>query len=71
MEVVNSEIIPKHYGGELVDGNNDPKCAEKICYGGKIPSEFYLTKQPSIESISSEIEKIESEFSAVILKENV
>lgn len=71
LELVNPEILPKHYGGELVDGNDDPRCAAKICYGGKIPAEFYLTKQPSVESISAEIEKIETEFNAVILKENV
>lgn len=71
LEIVNTEILPKHYGGDLVDSNDDPRCPEKICYGGKIPAEFYLSKQPSVESISAELEKIESEFNAVILKENV
>uniref|UniRef100_A0A336MT74 CSON000932 protein n=1 Tax=Culicoides sonorensis TaxID=179676 RepID=A0A336MT74_CULSO len=76
LELVDPKILPKHYGGELVDSNGDSMCAEKICYGGKIPAEFYLTKNPSMDSISAEIEKIElekieTEFNAVISKENV
>ncbi|XP_063701542.1 SEC14-like protein 4 [Culicoides brevitarsis] len=71
MEVIPKEILPKHYGGLRVDANDDPRCAANICYGGKIPSEFYMTKQPSIDSLSAELENLETEFNAVILKENV
>lgn len=29
-DLVNKEILPKHYGGELVDEEDDPKCAKMV-----------------------------------------
>lgn len=38
------EILPKHYGGNLVDPDGDPKCPSKIRPGGKIPKSCYTNK---------------------------
>lgn len=41
----------------------------QICYGGKIPTDWYLSRQNSIDLMESDIDKIESEVKAVILSE--
>lgn len=37
--------LPKHYGGDLVDPDGDPRCPSKIKLGGKVPKSFYNNKQ--------------------------
>lgn len=41
---VDESQLPVHYGGTMTGPNDDPKCADKICWGGKVPTELY-TKQ--------------------------
>ncbi|XP_038056122.1 SEC14-like protein 2 [Patiria miniata] len=41
LEVISADQLPQHYGGTAID-NGDPKCSEKIRYGGKVPKSYYL-----------------------------
>ncbi|XP_062513834.1 SEC14-like protein 2 isoform X2 [Corticium candelabrum] len=36
--------LPEYYGGKCRDANDDPKCAEHICYGGDIPHSYYSSQ---------------------------
>lgn len=67
LELIDEDLLPEYFGGKRVDENGDPKCSEIICYGGKIPTDWYLTKQSSFDSVNSELDKLESEVNAVIL----
>lgn len=35
MERVESSSLPAYFGGELTDKEGNPKCLDKICWGGK------------------------------------
>lgn len=35
LERVDAKNLPQYFGGELVDSKGDPKCSEKIKWGGK------------------------------------
>lgn len=35
LERVDPSNLPKYYGGELTDSDGNPKCLEKIKWGGK------------------------------------
>ncbi|KAF5273986.1 hypothetical protein FQA39_LY01102 [Lamprigera yunnana] len=36
------EILPKYYGGDLIDADGDEKCSSKIRPGGKIPEKYFV-----------------------------
>ncbi|KOC67182.1 SEC14-like protein 2 [Habropoda laboriosa] len=35
--------VPAYFGGTLKDPDGNPKCGTKICLGGKVPKEMYVT----------------------------
>jgi hypothetical protein len=35
LERVEKSALPKYFGGDLVDSDGNPKCFEKICWGGE------------------------------------
>ncbi|XP_060655347.1 SEC14-like protein 2 [Drosophila nasuta] len=39
---VDAKIIPKSWGGELVDKLGDPQCKSLMIWGGKLPEELYI-----------------------------
>ncbi|XP_034102709.1 SEC14-like protein 2 [Drosophila albomicans] len=39
---VDPKIIPKSWGGELVDKLGDPQCKSLMIWGGKLPEELYI-----------------------------
>jgi len=41
LKYVDPDVLPVHYGGNLVDEKNDPKCETKICFTSKIPKDLY------------------------------
>lgn len=43
LERIDPSVLPKYYGGEMTDPDGNPKCLEKICWGGKVPKELYRT----------------------------
>lgn len=55
---VDKANIPKYYGGEMVDENGDPKCASKICWGGKVPEELYTKQNDDNSSNKSFLESV-------------
>lgn len=67
LELIDDDMLPHSLGGKLIDENGDPKCSQMICYGGKIPADWYLSKQSSFDSVNSELDKLESEVNVVIL----
>lgn len=40
-EHISPEILPKYYGGDLVDPDGDEKCPSQIRQGGKVPESYY------------------------------
>ena len=43
LERVDSSNLPAYYGGSLTDADGNPKCLEKcVCWGGRVPKEFYI-----------------------------
>lgn len=53
LERVDSSNLPAYYGGTLTDADGNPKCLEKIIWGGKVPKEFYISKEDTFNSNSS------------------
>lgn len=54
LERVDSSNLPAYYGGSLTDADGNPKCLEKcVCWGGRVPKEFYTTKESTFNSNSS------------------
>ncbi|CRK92712.1 CLUMA_CG006247, isoform A [Clunio marinus] len=53
LERIDETNLPKYYGGALTDKDGNPKCLEKICWGGKIPKEFYISSEANYNSSSS------------------
>ncbi|KAH8302644.1 hypothetical protein KR044_009257, partial [Drosophila immigrans] len=39
---VDAKILPKSWGGELVDKLGDPQCKSLMVWGGKLPTELYV-----------------------------
>lgn len=50
---VDPENLPAHFGGTLKDSDGNPKCHEKICWGGKIPKEFYTSEESSFNGTTT------------------
>lgn len=44
-EFIHPDQLPVHYGGKALDEYGDAKCRSKICFGGKIPSSYYLNQE--------------------------
>ena len=38
-------ILPIYWGGQRKDADGDPKCPSVVCFGGKIPEEYYIKKK--------------------------
>ncbi|CAO1334850.1 unnamed protein product [Diamesa tonsa] len=53
LERMDSSNFPAYYGGTLTDADGNPKCLEKIIWGGKVPKEFYISKEDTFNSNSS------------------
>lgn len=53
LERVDRSNLPAYYGGTLTDADGNPKCLEKIIWGGKVPKEFYISKEDTFNSNSS------------------
>ncbi|XP_054288769.1 SEC14-like protein 3 [Macrosteles quadrilineatus] len=49
-----AEHLPRHFGGDLVDPDGDPKCPSKINQGGKIPKSMYVRKSDRLASEGKE-----------------
>lgn len=45
LDKVDASQLPQFYGGNLTDADGNPKCIEKICWGGKVPKELYVAKE--------------------------
>ncbi|KAF6023796.1 hypothetical protein EB796_017898 [Bugula neritina] len=43
LDVMDADQLPVYYGGTQVDENGDPKCPNKILYGGEVPKTYYFT----------------------------
>ncbi|KAF5307659.1 hypothetical protein FQR65_LT06714 [Abscondita terminalis] len=54
------EILPKYYGGDLVDFDGNEKCPSQIRPGGKIPESYYVNNFADNE--------YSAEFSSTIVK---
>ncbi|XP_071849345.1 SEC14-like protein 2 [Apostichopus japonicus] len=39
---IDPDILPKHWGGNRVDENGNPKCPEIVRLGGKVPESYYV-----------------------------
>lgn len=53
LERVDPSHLPAYYGGTLTDSDGNPKCAEKICWGGKVPKSYYITEEDSYNNTTS------------------
>jgi hypothetical protein len=53
LERVDPSHLPKFYGGALTDSDGNPKCVEKICWGGKVPKSYYITEEDSYNNTTS------------------
>lgn len=67
LDRVDKSQLPLYYGGTLVGVNGDPKCQDKIVWGGKIPIECYTnldeTKDESfVEATIKKGTKLKLEF---------
>ncbi|KAK4875148.1 hypothetical protein RN001_011570 [Aquatica leii] len=59
-EHIPPEILPKYYGGDLVDADGNEKCTSMIRPGGKIPESYYVNNFGTTE--------ISAEFTSTIVK---
>ncbi|XP_074643835.1 SEC14-like protein 2 [Tubulanus polymorphus] len=39
---IDAEELPVFWGGTQVDEDGNPKCTNKICFGGEVPKSYYL-----------------------------
>nr|CAH0109445.1 unnamed protein product [Daphnia galeata] len=47
LEEIDSDQLPAHYGGTMIDPDGNPFCLTKISMGGVVPKSYYLsTKSP-------------------------
>lgn len=48
---IDGDSLPKHYGGNLVDPDGNPRCTTKVRQGGKVPKSYYIKKinEPNLE----------------------
>ncbi|XP_070492722.1 SEC14-like protein 4 [Chironomus tepperi] len=53
LERVDAASLPVYFGGELTDKDGNPKCLEKICWGGKIPKKFYISEEDTFNNTST------------------
>lgn len=67
-EMIDPDMLPKCYGGTLVDENGDEKCSQIICYGKKIPTNWYRNSQTSLEICTEDMQKIETEIKVAMLE---
>jgi len=52
---VELEAWPKHWGGELIDANGDPKCPAKVRYGlGPVPESYYVDRESAMPEYDHE-----------------
>lgn len=42
--------LPAHFGGTQTDDDGNPKCEQKVKYGGKVPKELYTSKEDSFNN---------------------
>uniref|UniRef100_A0A8D7ZT69 SEC14-like protein 2 n=4 Tax=Culex pipiens TaxID=7175 RepID=A0A8D7ZT69_CULPI len=42
--------LPAHFGGTQTDEDGNPKCENKVKYGGKVPKELYTSKEDSFNN---------------------
>lgn len=45
LEHVDPSQIPKYYGGTATDDDGNPKCLQKINWGGKVPKELWTVRE--------------------------
>lgn len=45
---VDESQLPKYFGGQMTDSDDNPKCLSKICWGGNVPKELYTDKNDSL-----------------------
>ncbi|XP_005396324.1 PREDICTED: SEC14-like protein 3 isoform X2 [Chinchilla lanigera] len=45
LKLISPEELPAHFGGTLTDPDGNPKCLNKINYGGEIPKSMYVRDQ--------------------------
>ncbi|XP_033111577.1 SEC14-like protein 2 [Anneissia japonica] len=45
LEYIDPDQLPKVYGGTRTDSDGCPDCKEEICWGGKVPSSYYLNQE--------------------------
>jgi len=50
-------LLPKHYGGDLVDSDGDPKCPKQVRQGGKVPKSMYTKRSESKEIFVTKVVK--------------
>lgn len=50
LERIDASQLPQYYGGDMTDADGNPKCVEKICWGGKVPKEAYVSKEDNFSS---------------------
>jgi S-adenosylmethionine:tRNA-ribosyltransferase-isomerase (queuine synthetase) len=53
LERVEAQHLPAYYGGELTDSDGNPKCLERICWGGKVPKSCYISEEDSFNNQTS------------------
>lgn len=42
LEHCDADQVPAHFGGTQTDPDGNPLCTQKICYGGKVPTDWYM-----------------------------
>lgn len=48
---IDGDSLPKHYGGNLVDPDGNPRYTTKVSQAGKVPKSYYIKKinEPNLE----------------------
>lgn len=49
---IDGDSLPKHYGGNLVDPDGNPRYTTKVRQGGKVPKSYYIKKinEPNLDA---------------------
>lgn len=53
LEYISHDQLPAFLGGTQTDSDGNPRCTEKICQGGIVPKEYYISETAYLDHMNS------------------
>lgn len=59
---IDPDNLPEHYGGNCRDEDENPKCEKYICFGGEVPTSYYVSENINQDEFQSSVIKAGKKF---------